>query len=318
MSRPSGFSTSLRIATDRKAWPALVVLVGAMTLLGCASVADDPTVPAFASVAADSRTAFATARQGEQDAFADQAMLLAVNGGAMSSAHCLVGPDAIDEARACTAVIMVHGAPVDLGPVGDKLAEDADRLAAYGEGLQRLAAARDVADQHSAINALGASAGNIFSLVGIPGVSALTQVISDVVQQVQLQKRRTALSRIAAATQPAIDALAQKMQTETGLMRVNIILGRADAVRRAQARFVGLAPGDPARADAAGVIFEAASRERAAAEVTVDFSALPKAHAAMIASLNNPKVSIHAALTEISALSGELRAVAAAFKSTTS
>ena len=318
MTRPNGFSTSLRAPAKRKAWPVFIVMVGAITLLGCASVADDPTVPAFASVASDSRTAFATARQGDQDAFADQAMLLVVDGGGMSSAHCLVGPDAIDEARACTAVIINHGAPVDLGPVGDKLAADADRLAAYGEGLQRLAAAQDVADQRSAINALGASAGNIFSLVGIPGVSAVTNLVSDLIAQAQLQHRRVALSRIAAATQPAIDALARKMQQETGLMRVNIVLGRVDAVRRAQARFVGLAPGDPARADAAGAIFEAASRERAAAEVTVDFSALPKAHAAMIASLNNPKVSIQAALAEIGALDGELRAVAAAFKSTTS
>ena len=73
MPRPSRLSSFLKMAAERTAWPVVMVMAGAMTLTGCASVADDPTVPAFARVAADSRGAFATARQGEQDTFADQA-----------------------------------------------------------------------------------------------------------------------------------------------------------------------------------------------------------------------------------------------------
>jgi hypothetical protein len=285
-----------------------------LILQACTTVAEDPTVPAWATATTDAKTAFANARTAEQAAFIEQAVSEASARGSIYSAGCLVDETTLDQAAACRSVIKIDGAEISTATVGDKLASDVDKLAAYGSAMKLLATAQDVTDEQAAINKLGASAGSIFALVGVPGLSAVTDLASELIKQSKLGERRQALYQIAQKTQPAINALAEKLQAETTLLRANVILGDADAVSRLQTRFVNLPAGDPSRPIVAQQLLEAVQSEHDAAALKIDFSSLAAAHRKMVISLGDPKIDFKDALSEINTLDGEVEKVKTAFK----
>lgn len=292
-----------------------LICAAALLTQACATVADDPSPVAWANATADVRTAFDSARSGEQAAFLEQALAAALVNGRVFSQDCLVHRETLDQARTCRAVIMADGHRIDTDAVGDKLAADADKLAAYGSAMARLAASRDIADQRTALNTLGKSAGDIFALAGVPGVEAVTGLVSGLAAQSRLDRRREALSRIAAATQPAIDALAVRLQAETTLLQTNIILARSETVARLQARLLDPAVKDQERIALTGHLLGAIQAEHDAAGARIDFTALPEAHRRMVASLRQPRMTVKAALDGITALTGAVANIRSALKS---
>ena len=134
-------------------------------------------------------------------------------------------------------------------------------------------------------------------------------MIADLMHQAELNHRREELLRIAQAADPAVQKLALVLQQATMLLQQNIVLARSQAVSELEAKFVTMKTGDPQRSAVAKDLLDAASSEQSAAALKVDLTAFGRAHQKMIESLANPKASLKAAISEISALATELNNV---------
>jgi hypothetical protein len=275
---------------------------------------DDPTISAWATATATATTTFQTARSAEQNAFLARAVSLPSPGSALTPQNCNVSNESFRDAKHCTATLTVDGQKVSLTPAGDKLLAYAQKLQAYGAAMKDAATAKDIADQKAAIIKFGTSAGALFDMIGVPGVSAVTSLASELVSQASLLERRKALSRIAARTQPAIDALADALQRAATDLQRNVVLQNAQVVAETRLRFASIPASDPQRSVVGMQLLQAIDAEKAAASVTFDFTSLKTAHRKMVESLESNKVDTKAALAEIEAVWKQLEDVRKAFE----
>jgi hypothetical protein len=265
-------------------------------------------VPAFATVAGQARDTFATARDGEADAFMGQAIVQASATGKIVAENCLQ----VELAKDCHVIITVDGNRIDTDAVGTNLAKDAEKLTAYANDLRDLAAAKDLADQKAALQSFSTSIGGVFQAAGVPGVGAVGALVADLVQQAELKHRRDELLRIALKADEAVQPLAKKLQTTTIKLQGNIILARSQTVSSLQTQYLALPPGDPRRPLVARQLMDVAQAENEAANLKVDFSSLGAAHQKMIDSLRNPKADLKGAIDEFTTLEADFEAVRAA------
>ncbi len=300
--------------TAARVWAKIAgVMAVASLAAGCQSVSDDPTVPAFADLAASVHGGLDAARLGEDEAFRTQAIREALAGGEIGEHGCLhsVGQTTFTD---CGVSMTVGGQPVDVGEVGPRVAELAAKLDRYGQGLKGLAAAQDIADQKTALQKLGSSAGELATAAGIPGVAEVANLAAELVAQARLQQRRAVLAKITRGMDPAIGPIARKIQSDLVELRKNVLEGRIQRVSELSVRLRTSGGLDmDRRAAIAEDLFDAAAAERAAASLSVDVSeTLPQAHAKMVASLEHPGSDVAAAIAEFTVVRTDVEKVAAA------
>ena len=159
-----------------------------------------------------------------------------------------------------------------------------------------------------------AAGGAVSGLIAVvlPGSDAITRPIMGAavlaLHGKLVARRRQLLLVNAQAAKPAIDTASARMTEIAGLARQNILIASAAAVRRAQRALGDLrAPDQPGaqdpfrerRTDEAAALIRAGRDLNGAKRLRTDFSALAKAHDALIAKLEDSGVSIEGAQADL-------------------
>lgn len=279
---------------------------------GCATIASNPAVPAFSHAVATGTQAFAAARSAENEAFAQAALNAALANGVVSTEDCWQ-PD-YNPAK-CRIIVTVDGHRANLQAVASNGAMLAQALATYAQGLAQLAAAKDIADQQTAIQELTAGLDQITTLLSIPGVSQVGNFIAEIQKDIALKNRQAQVLAIAQRYDSTIGQAADLLQSETQLLQKNVISNASQTVEHLEV-MLATAPLDQRLALAQSLV-GAATAERQAASLKIDLaSQLKAAHAAMITSLRNPSTDPTATLKEIQTLARAFSSIEAAFSGT--
>lgn len=282
-----------------RAGVAAFVLAG---LSACATL-PAPEATAFHKLATADRDAFDGLIGRESAALSELAIRRVGAGeGTIRTQHC--GPDdsadcRLDYALDGTAIVLGAAAPHTRALIG--------ATARYGGQMADLAEARDIQELDDKARAAGGAVRGLIAVV-LPGSDAITTPIVDAavlaLHGKLVAKRRRLLLVNAEAAKPAIDTAAARMTEIAGLAKQNILIASAASIRRAQRALGDLHLPDPPgandplrgeRTDAAATLIRAGRDLNGARLLATDFSALARAHDALIAKLRDPKASLDGA-----------------------
>lgn len=272
------------------------------SLSACATL-PAPEASAFHQLATVNRDAFDGMIGRESAALADLAIRRTGAGeGMIRTQHC--GPD--DDVD-CRLDYELSGTDIALGAAAPHTRALIGATARYGGQMADLAEAKDINELDDKARAAGGAVRGLIAVV-LPGSDAITRPIVDAavlaLHGKLVARRRQLLLVNAEAAKPAIDTAAARMTEIAGLAKQNILIASAASIRRAQRTLGDLrAPDQPGakdpfrgeRTDAAAALIRAGRDLNGARQLATDFSALAKAHDALIAKLRDPKASLEGA-----------------------
>lgn len=292
--------------------PVISLLLVTCLLTGCATMATNPAVPAFSDAVTAGTRAFTAARSAEHEAFMQSALNAALTDGTVATENCWQpGYDPVE----CQLVVTIDGHRASLGAVASNGAKLAQALAAYAQGLSQLLSAQDLDEQHAALRNLSAGLGQISSLLAIPGVGQVGNLVADIQGAIALKNRRAQVLAIAEQCDGTIAKAADLLQSETRLLQQNIISSASQTIQHVEV-MLAIAPPER-RLSLVQRLVDAAAMERHVSSVTIDLAnPLRAAHSAMIMSLRNPSMDTHAALRKIGSLTSAYQSIESAFSGT--
>jgi hypothetical protein len=282
------------------------------SLSGCASVADNATVPAFADAVHSAGTSFSATRNQEAADYSGFALRSALLTGRVHSVDCGrdQSPTGIEQARHCR-IVSTEGLPLMQGAAGPNVAALMQALTDYSSALRDLAACSDLQERSAALQHLSASAGTIAAAAGVPAVAAIGALLTDIETQIALNHRRQELARITAAFDPLIGDAADALQKEMVLLQQNIVLAKSQDVFDADQKLLSASVAHTGDVyDLARNLARLTNAEQSAASVTFDFAVLKTAHHSMTVSLQKSgSVSISAVISQLETFAADAQAV---------
>lgn len=309
----------------------ILALTAPCALLACTASLPGPEAAAFRTLADANKQAFEGATAAERDAaVAFAAANLESGRGELIPVSCgegEVGPCVL-EYRNGGAVKLVEVAPNTRALIG--------AIANYGARMAELAEAEDLEAVHSQAEAAGGAVKGLAKAAGLPTISdPIVDAALFAMRRNIVARRRAVLLAAATAAHPAIEAAARSLSPIAGGLKANLVRLRASNLRaydlKVAARFgeeerltrqVARLQARADRGDAAAVAALALAsdrldrvRERRLDEVTTmlrsadgindacamrtDFSGLARAHATLIRTLEDPRVSAEDALADL-------------------
>jgi hypothetical protein len=303
-----------------------------------------PEAKAFHELATANRDAFGGLVETQTAAFAGLARRGIENGrGRMQQMNC---SDA--DSGECKLSYDLEGSDIALGPAAVQTRKLIGAIATYGERMAQLAEARDL---DAVAERADAAAGAVQALIVAvaPPAGAAVKPILDAAARAHREKlvrrRRAFLLAIATAAKPSVDTASRTMTDIAREVRENLAIAAARSLRASQRALDAgerqerdlVARGEALRArpgteeqrdyvddrldgvrarrgEQVDAMIRAARALNATKELDVDFKPLREAHDALIAKLQDPDMSLEAAMAEVDKFLGLLDAFAAVAK----
>lgn len=260
------------------------------------------------------QTSFNTLSQSEQQAFVASQTALALQKGN----QIIIPPECSDvrpskkSAVNCIPIIYLGATKRTRSLVYKSAAPNALKLAAavaaYGTSLVTLAQAQDVSDLNAAVGKSQAAITKLASDAKLPAqqLSAVGEFVSWAFGEYLNELRFQQLRKVVNEADPLIAKASELLSKDASILKNNIIVQRSALLQQEQLLLFNMRAGaspDSATVSAAAnslVSDATALQSFADTDVTQPFLAMRNAHSSLLASLNNPQISIELVFGQIS------------------
>jgi hypothetical protein len=274
-------------------------------LSGCSTSPYQKQVSDLSTALTNVQSSFESLSQTEQQTFVATQTALALQKG-----NEILIPPACSEVRPskksannCIPIIHVGSTNKNRSlvykPAGPNALKLATAVAEYGKGLVTLAQAQDVTDLNAAVGKTEAAVTKLASDAKIPTqqLGAIGTFVGWAFGEALNELRVEQLRRIVNEADPVIAETSKLLSAEAAILKNNIIVQKSVLVQQEQTLLFDMraaaSPNQTAISASANTLISDATALQTFADtdVTQPFIAMRKAHAALLASLNNPQIS---------------------------